>query len=590
MTAQFVEAVFFWRFSTTTYKAVYGRLRPPPGAGGSYTKDFFQSPASQWPIIDEVLHRPSNGDVPLQYRWPGGTTDGTWRPSRARDDAPRGQMAWETNQKAPVPWRIGDSQANPAISIEGDPGKQTEADADAVLEQIKARDEGPWFLAIKLQGQSNVLHPRVYFERPPPNLTQRSLAVLPDDVQQAIRQLPAGVGGGAFRFSDIHASDLVRRIWTTLQTDTNVLLVGPPGTGKTVAIEELASIFEGRSTAALFDPDTLDGGWSQLRRPNEDCKSLDLVFHPSFEYEEFVAGLVPVPEGHGFRLEALPGPFLSMAHWTSGNRCGLLLIDEFNRGNAAAIFGDMLPLLDSSKRRTSTRPGKTVLRPYPRHQMNVDQEFAQPSGDTALSPTVSLSDKLWIVAALNSTDRSVAPIDAALRRRFAIIDVEPDYPALALHWGIPTPSFESEFQDKGPALGSWVNDNVLELGVRLLFSLNQRIGFVLGGDFLLGHALLWPVQGGSVSELVGSLSRAIDERISSTLRMTFTDQDESLASVLNAGPAPAPGEQPGAGGTRFAHWKAPPVGMEIVATPKLVLAKLSQLDPAVALRAIVSLL
>src|SRR5213593_4756762 len=60
----------------------------------------------------------------------------------------------------------------------------------------------------------------------------------------------------------VRATKIVKRVLEALNRDPNVLLVGPPGTGKSVALEDLRLLFEGRGVALSFDPDTWDGGWS----------------------------------------------------------------------------------------------------------------------------------------------------------------------------------------------------------------------------------------------------------------------------------------------------------------------------------------
>ena len=143
---------------------------------------------------------------------------------------------------------------------------------------------------------------------------------------------------------------VVSQVLDALSRGPNVLLVGPPGTGKTVALEDLRELFEKGASSLLFDPDILHDAWFELP-PVPTGMVRTIVFHPSYSYEEFVIGLYPVPaQGAGVDLQPRPGPLLSIAHWASEGSPALLLIDEFNRGNAAAIFGDMLALLDKDKR------------------------------------------------------------------------------------------------------------------------------------------------------------------------------------------------------------------------------------------------
>jgi 5-methylcytosine-specific restriction protein B len=371
--------------------------------------------------------------------------------------------------------------------------------------------------------------------------------------------------GGALVFSGgraPRAAKLVSRVLAALDKDPNVLLIGPPGTGKTVVLEELREHYERTEPEVFFDPELWDGAWTEMLPASGDAKVVSLVFHPSYTYENFVAGLVPKGGGE-LELVAKPGSLVSLAHWAGdSDRAALLLADEFNRGAAAAIFGDTLGLLDGDKRDRPSSPGAWIERPFPDDVMNVSEEFAAHDGTREVAKRLTLPWNLRIVAAMNSTDRSVAPIDAALRRRFAIINVGPDYEALAERLGIALGQEPFAVPDE------WTPEDVRRLALHLLISLNGRVLEVLGQDFLLGHALLWHVGGADLETVTSSLVHAFDERIVATLRLTFADQDEALAAVLGI---PQGSEDQ----ARLGYWRTPEGAMAAVATPRFVINDLS---------------
>lgn len=585
MSCQPVEAVFFWRYFESPFRAAYGRL-----AEGTtrYTKKYFQCSGDQWKTLNRTLGHDGQEKIEVEYRWPGGNRlAGQYR--KATDQ--RGQLAWPSSA-APAPWKVGDPFADPAITITGNPDFTTEEDADAELGRIKALGLNPWAVAVKLYGEYRVLHPRVYLERPPPGLENRSVQVLPAAVREGMKNLKLEAGGGAVTFGQVRSPRLLAQIIEVLERDPNVLLVGPPGTGKTVALEDLRSLFE-EGTAVSFDPDRWDDAWAfEQVAPGATRKVVALVFHPSYAYEDFVAGLVPRTENGTFSLVARPGPLLSMAHWAAEtDRAGLLILDEFNRGPAAAIFGDMLALLDVAKRDdpAAGRRGAAIQRPHPLEKMEVSLDFANTAG-TSVGTEIRLPSSLWIVAALNSTDRSVAPLDAALRRRFAILNVEPDLDALARRFGIDLPQFPSAFTPTAHDPGEWTARDVKLLAIHLLWALNERLNLILGHDFLLGQALLWPVEGETVEEAGRTLCRAFDQRIAATLRLTFLDQDEALAAVLKAGTPPGVGGRGILPGDRVSYWLAPPPELEAVATPRLEIQQTELMSWTSAARAFVALL
>ena len=565
----------------SVFKPIYRRFGVS-GGDQSWTKDYLQSSGNQKEIMNEVLGTPSSAPIDIEYRWPGGLRSGGWR--FASDG--RGNLYWGTSD-APTPWRLGDIGSSEVATIPGDPGKTSIGDADAELKSLLAKNLDPWIVAIKLRDENNAVHARAYLRNPPEGREGRGLNTLPEALRNAITTLPSGTAGGAIHFPPlaiVRAPELVARILDVLRDEPNVLLIGPPGTGKSVALEDIRQLFENGGSEVLFDPDTWENSWSNFALPPAKVRmSQSLVFHPSYAYEDFVAGLVPQPQAAGgFKLVAKPGPLLSLAHWASEpDRQALLIIDEFNRGPAAAIFGDTIVLLDAQKRFDPNNPssGAKIQRPFSNDAMEVEAAFAKSDGSRSPSKEFKLPKDLWIVAALNSTDRSVAPLDAALRRRFAILQVPPDYGALAKYLNIAVPHPDESFSPSSENPADWATDDVRRLSIFVLRALNERIAVVLGQDFLLGHALLWAVQGDSKESLATSLGRAFDQHISATLRLTFVDQDEPLAAILKVGSPSGGAESKAGAGPWLARWNFPPIELQDVATPRLEIREIGDLAP-----------
>ena len=558
MALESVEAVFYWKYSKAQYAACYGRL-----SGTEYSKDFLQSPSNQFPEIDRALNWAS-GQIDIEFRWPGGSRPGQWRHSAADQ---RGQLAWLPSSEAPIPWRVGDPNADVAITIPGDPSRTTQQEANDEYAGLESAGYNPYIMAIKLAHESNTLHVRSYLGNPPEVQEARGIDRLPGPIQDGIATM--GMSGMALRFEPsptIRARTQIDHILKTLKHEPNILLVGPPGCGKSVALEDLRNIFMAGAGVILFDPERWENAWYEQRMAAE-TKVISLVFHPSYSYENFVAGLVP-KGGPGLELIARPGPLMSLAHWAKqGDRKALLLLDEFNRGPAAAIFGDTLALLDRDNRDKPGQPGAWIERPFPHETMEVAPEFALEGGDVAIERRLVLPAGVKIVGALNSTDRSVAPIDAALRRRFAIISFGPDYQLLSDKIGTDVPDLNTAYSRPE----RWDEAKVRDLIPRVLMVLNERILEILGSDFLLGHALFWHVSGENYEELAGSLAYAFDERVMATLRMTFVDRDEALAAVLAIDHGEPPGRHVG-------YWREPSSRMTGIAPPRLLLEQLSRIQ------------
>jgi len=114
-------------------------------------------------------------------------------------------------------------------------------------------------------------------------------------------------------------------------------------------------------------------------------------FHPSYAYEDFVEGYRPTLTDAGQPgFELVPGPLKRVAEKAVANpeTKHVLLIDEINRGNIAKVFGELYYLLEY-------RDQKINL------QYNHKEQFGLPKN-------------LWLIGTMNTADRSIALIDAAL--------------------------------------------------------------------------------------------------------------------------------------------------------------------------------
>ncbi|GAA4352308.1 hypothetical protein GCM10023185_11840 [Hymenobacter saemangeumensis] len=212
----------------------------------------------------------------------------------------------------------------------------------------------------------------------------------------------------------------------------NLLLQGPPGTGKTFLARRLAWLLLG----------------------SRDEGRIELVqFHPSYGYEDFILGFRPDQQG---RFQLVPGtlPLLAQRAINDPGRPHFLLIDEVNRGNVPRIFGELLLLLEADKR----GPAHALRLPY-----------APPD-----APRFYVPENLYVIGTLNLADRSLSPLDYALRRRFAFVSLLPQF-------GLPFQEFLRSHRVPAPL--------VEQLCARMA-ALNQTIADdpELGPDFQVGHS------------------------------------------------------------------------------------------------------
>lgn len=222
-----------------------------------------------------------------------------------------------------------------------------------------------------------------------------------------------------------------------LRTKKNLILQGPPGTGKTWLAKRLGYALIGGKDRTL------------LRA---------IQFHPTLAYEDFVRGWRPSGDG---RLQLEDGIFLDIVNAAQADpgHNHVVVIEEINRGNLAQIFGELLTLLENSKR----TPDEAL-----------ELSYRRPG-----EPPIYLPENLYIIGTMNLADRSLAIVDFALRRRFAFRNLEPTL---------------------NEAWRRWVSEHN-GLPDAFLAALAQRVGVLneaiaddrsLGEQYRIGHSFFTP--------------------------------------------------------------------------------------------------
>ena len=162
----------------------------------------------------------------------------------------------------------------------------------------------------------------------------------------------------------------------------NIIYFGAPGTGKSHTLNE--------------DKEEL------LKNLKDNYERV--TFHPDYSYANFVGTYKPVPKGEDISYEYVPGPFMRILKKALNNPSQpfLLVIEEINRANVAATFGDIFQLLDRDENNESEYPIDLSLEA--KSFINKDK--------------IKLPSNLFIWATMNSADQGVFPMDTAFKRRW----------------------------------------------------------------------------------------------------------------------------------------------------------------------------
>ncbi len=232
-----------------------------------------------------------------------------------------------------------------------------------------------------------------------------------------------------------------------------VIVEGPPGTGKTLLAEEFARQIAYRRAIFRFEQCRLTTLFSDYLTRVHSSEGIQnalarlgpspfvwelVVLHGAYQYEDLVRGYRLQQAQRGSVAESSAGANspqstnFQVLEGTVGFMCrvteligrsatedqmprGLLIMDEINRAPIGRVFGELLYAMD--------RRGRNVATPYP-----LETEAGE------IFPTLRFPRELFLVGTMNSTDRSAAGFDYALRRRFEFVELRPDRSIVDHYW------------------------------------------------------------------------------------------------------------------------------------------------------------
>lgn len=273
----------------------------------------------------------------------------------------------------------------------------------------------------------------------------------------------------------------------------NIIMYGPPGTGKTYNTTKV-SINIIQRNENIFEDLKLDYREQKTlyREYVEEGNIAFTTFHQSYGYEEFIEGLKPYiddEENLSYRVEnGIFKNFCETAR-TRPSEQFVFIIDEINRGNISKIFGELITLIEQSKRQGGTDEIEVVL-PYS------NEKFSVPNN-------------VYILGTMNTADKSIQVLDTALRRRFFFKEILPDE---TIFKNIKVGNIEIE---------------------KMLKKMNERIAILLDKNHMIGHAYFIPLL---TDSSILTLSSIFQNSIIPLLEEYFYDDYSEVMKILNIDP------------------------------------------------------
>lgn len=324
----------------------------------------------------------------------------------------------------------------------------------------------------------------------------------------------------------------------------NVLISGPPGTGKSVLLGEVAKAFEVGLPKAAVAPlpvhnpkgavpippavaETPAGYAKAMPASGKTARKVfRTVFHQNSKHRDFTTGMIPnVARKAGEPDFAMVKGVLYQAseHAKQKDGASLLVIDEINRGPAVQVFGGAIVAIEGDKRLAPDGSATTAT-----------QYFDLLSPDGAGIVAYALPADLYILAAMNQADASVEPLDVAFLRRWEPYLLEPDAGVLRGYFGIAAANVQAAIPEAATD-----PKHVYEASVRAWQAVNKRISLGRGPEFQIGHGVFMATPAPATLVEANAAMAVAWSKVRAHVSEVFFGDLRGTAATLNAIDGPA---------------------------------------------------
>lgn len=322
---------------------------------------------------------------------------------------------------------------------------------------------------------------------------------------------------------------------------TNILLYGVPGCGKSFYVEK------------------------NYESKVQEGFTIRVVFHPDYTYSDFVGQLMPVlkevknaqdVKEEKLQYDFVPGPFtriLQLAEIHKDQQC-LLIIEELNRGNAPAIFGEIFQLLDRNDDGTSK---------YAIYNREISKELYDNEQQEKPNEPIKLPPNLTIVATMNTSDQNVFTMDTAFQRRwqmehipnkfdFKTAHVNKHLPNSKISWGAFAQTVNKKMHTVNSGFGStddkslgvyFATDNDLDNAKRFA---EKVLKYLWDDAFKLGRQVLFSNCSEGLSSVIEAYEEAAGDPLEAVLLPEiYKEMQDAMAKAERKAAEEAQNEQSG---------------------------------------------